>query len=297
MTKRVRIFHETNISDVSLFLSGGLSPLWELLSNSASTLTALSLPLSVSDEQTMHRLFNNRFPRLQKLKLGIWAFDVPLPEEFNTFILAHSDSLQSIDLEYGNYDEYALAFDDSTLSHLSPESFPLLKEFRGNTECISVMAKAKLKSLQTLQKLTVGPGGVDDPVYAVNSMFNEVAKYPNSFTELTELDMDMSQWEEQGDIEDCIRQWGNICGRSLRVWKGTIPSSVEWTADDIATLFNPFINLEKLQIPDLSSDRYALVKELATGLANLKAVICGDPEFGEKYNIWRVHSGNIEISW
>ena len=202
-----------------------MSPLWKLLSNSTSTLTTLCLPFEVSLEEIQHRFFTMRFPNLRSLILGNWAHDVPLPVEFHDFILAHSDTLEHLDLDYCNYDEYRLCFEGLSLSHLIPDSLPHLREFRGHAENLLVMAKAQMNC----------PGGVDTPTWELKWMFDDLQENGD----LKELDQDMSQWEERerNAISDSILQCAQVCGASLEVWNGPLPDCVQWKAEELGGLF------------------------------------------------------------
>jgi len=228
-----------------------MNPLWKLLSNSTSTLTTLCLPFEVSLEEIQHRLFTMRFPNLRSLILGNWAYDVPLPVEFHDFILAHSDTLELLDLDYCNYDEYRLCFEGLSLSHLGPDSLPHLREFRGHSENLLVMAKAQMNCLKTsLRKLTVGPGGVDTPTWELKWMFDALQEN-GGFGILKELDLDMSQWEERerNAISDSILQCAQVCGASLEVWNGTLPNCVQWKAEELGGLFGKFEMLKVIRLP------------------------------------------------
>ncbi|KAJ6536728.1 hypothetical protein DFH09DRAFT_1401268 [Mycena vulgaris] len=162
--------------------------LWGLLSSCASSLTALSRS---SSEREQHNLFSRRFPHLRSLILGNWAFDVETIPEFNTFIIAHSDTLEHLDLKYDNYDKYYMSFVDN--GAFTPNSLHRLREFRGNTKCVRLMAKSRMKCLtNSLTKLTVGPGGVDGPTYEVQAMFNAL-RANGGLRALKELDLDLSE--------------------------------------------------------------------------------------------------------
>ncbi|KAJ6536707.1 hypothetical protein DFH09DRAFT_1324454 [Mycena vulgaris] len=224
------------------------APLWGLLSNWASSLTTLSLLARSSSEREQHNLFSRRFPHLRSLILGNWVFDVETIPEFNTFIIAHSDTLEHLDLEYGNYDEYYMSFVDNDA--LTPNSLHRLREFRGNTECGRLMAKSRMKCLtNSLTKLTVGPGGVDGPTYEVQGMFNAL-RASGGLRALKELDLDLSEWEdrEREDIAEAITACTELCP-TLEVWNGTPGYSVKWTAEELGGLFGKFKILRVINLP------------------------------------------------
>jgi hypothetical protein len=178
--------------------------MWSVLSSSRSTIETLWLPDSSSDEGACNRLFSMHFPHLRSLTLGIWGFDICVTgTDFTEFLIANSDTLEDLDLEYGQYDEYALALDRSSLARLRPDMLPRLRSFKGNTQTLMIMAQARMRCLKTsLQSLTVGPGGVDAPTYAVEWMFDAIISSTGNgpalgcFPAVTELDLDISQWED-----------------------------------------------------------------------------------------------------
>ncbi|KAJ7628085.1 hypothetical protein B0H17DRAFT_1150743, partial [Mycena rosella] len=232
---------------------GNYAPLWSLLSSSASSLTSLSLPFGTDSEAAHHDLFTMRFPRLQSLILGNWSLDIQTPSDFNSFIIAHSDTLEHLDLGYCNYDEYNLSFaDDGTFT---PNTLHRLREFRGHTDCVLLMAKSRMTCLaSSLTKLTVGPGGVDSPTWEVRGMF-DVLRASGGLGALKELDLDLQEWEEREreDIKEVVAACAQVCP-SLEIWSGTPGYSLTWTAEQLGTLFGKFGKLRLIRLLDSSVD-------------------------------------------
>ncbi|KAJ6536730.1 hypothetical protein DFH09DRAFT_1283724 [Mycena vulgaris] len=277
------------------------APLWGLLSSCASSLTTLSLLIGSSSEREQHDLFGRRFPHLRSLILGNWAFDVETIPEFNTFIIAHSDTLEHLDLEYGNYDEYYMSFVDNDA--LTPNSLHRLHEFRGNTECVRLMAKSRMKCLtNSLTKLTVGPGGVDDPTDEVRGMFNAL-RASGGLRALKELDLDLSEWEdrEREDIAEAITTCAQVCP-SLEVWNGTPGYSVKWTAEELGDLFGKFKMLRVINLPmdyaEFHGDIDQYVGVLAAScsvLEEVKIIFHGLGLYGDKHFAVERHGDDIGI--
>jgi hypothetical protein len=173
--------------------------MWTVLEASSQTLESISLPGFVSEEEVYLRLWKMRFPRLRSLSLGIWHFDVPgAPDKFTEFVVAHGDTLEELDLAYGEYDEYAMDFDDSPF--LEKDSLPRLKAFTGITSAFKHMVNTRMNCLQTsLEKLDIGPGGGDMPGYELKSLFDSIlgpAQPKMIFRALRELRIDMMILEE-----------------------------------------------------------------------------------------------------
>jgi len=104
------------------------------------------------------------FPHLRSLHLGVWNIEaeVLLAEapDFTDFISAHINTIEELDMEYGEYGDYALRFDEFALTRLGPDLLPHLRSFRGNTLSFMIMAQARMKCLTTtLRRLVIGPGG------------------------------------------------------------------------------------------------------------------------------------------
>jgi hypothetical protein len=241
-----------------------IGPLWDILSCSRTTIHTLSLPFAEIDESPCIRLWNMHFPHLRSLTLGVWDIEgeVELAEApgFIDFVLAH-DTIEELDMEYGEYDRYALQFDESALTRLGPDSLPHLRSFRGNARSFMIMAQARMKSLTTtLRRLVVGPGGTDDPTYDVRWMFdailspitNGTGRGPvlGGLSALKELDLDLSQWEERErtEIVESIRRCAECCGPSLEVWRGTLPSAVKMDAEELGELFGLFEMLKVIHL-------------------------------------------------
>jgi hypothetical protein len=151
--------------------------MWDILSCSHTTINTLSLPFAETLELPCLRLWNTHFPHLHSLTLSLWdieaeveSLDVP---DFTDFILAHNDTIE-LEMEYGEYDEYALQFNESSLTRLRLDSLPHLRSFRGNAMSFMIMAQARMKFLTTMRRLVVGPGRVEEPTYHVQWMFDAI---------------------------------------------------------------------------------------------------------------------------
>jgi len=203
------------------------------------------------------------FPHLRSLTLGVWdILDEILSAnapDFTDFILTHNNTIEELDMEYGEYDRYALQFDGSALTRLGPDSLPHLRSFRGNASTFMIMAKARMKCLTTtLRRLVVGPGGVDMPTWELRWMFDAILSPVTSsdpalgrLSALIELDLDISQWEERErpEIVESIRLCAECCGPSLEVWMGTLPHAMTMDAEELGELFGLFQRLRVIFLP------------------------------------------------
>lgn len=204
-----------------------------------------------------------RFPLLRSLTLGTWEYETSTVEDhdFTDFILAHSATLESLDLGYSNYDEDAMTFESSSLSRLSPNSLPHLQSFKGNSQSLKIMAQARMKCLYTsLKCLSVGPGGVDSPTYAVEDMLDALLarSQPSSdqtplqpLGSLKDLNFDVSQWEEREreDTFEALRRLALCCSKSLEIWRCPLPRSIgPIDASELGKLFGPFLKLQVVYI-------------------------------------------------
>jgi len=206
------------------------------------------------------------FPHLRSLTLGVWNIEAEVllagAPDFTDFILTHNNTIEELDMEYGEYDDYALQFDESALAQLGPDSLPHLRSFRGNALSFKIMAKARMKCLTTtLRRLVVGPGGVDDPTWDLRWMFDAILSPVTGITSrdpalgrlsaLKELDLDLSQWEERERtvIVEAIRLCAECCGPSLEVWIGTLPHCVQMDAEELGELFGLFKKLRVIFLP------------------------------------------------
>ncbi|KAJ6561488.1 hypothetical protein DFH09DRAFT_1364434 [Mycena vulgaris] len=231
------------------------APLWGLLSSSVSSLTTLSLLGESSSEREQNDLFSRRFPQLRSLILGNWALDVETIPEFNSFIIAHSDTLEHLDLDYGHWAENCLSFVDN--GTLTPNSLHRLREFRGNTECVRMMAESRMTCLaNSLTKLTVGSRawngpdeGVNHTRWNVQRMFDAL-RANGRLRAVKELALDWALWvsREKDDIEEAITACAQLCP-SLEVWTSTPEYSFKWTAEELGGLFGKFEMLRVINLP------------------------------------------------
>ncbi|KIM75157.1 hypothetical protein PILCRDRAFT_827586 [Piloderma croceum F 1598] len=241
-------------------------PMWDILSRSRTTIHTLSLPFSHVDESPCLRLWTMHFPHLRSLTLGVWDIEAEVlsanAPDFTDFILTHNNTIEELDMEYGQYDDCALRFDRSALTRLGPDSLPHLRSFRGNASTFMIMAQARMKCLKTtLRRLVVGPGGVDDPTWELRWMFDAILSPVTGGTSsgsalgrlsaLIELDLDLSQWEERERtaIVEAIRLCAECCGPSLEVWIGTLPGVVPMNAEELGELFGLFQRLRVIFLP------------------------------------------------
>lgn len=237
--------------------------MWSLLTQSANTLDSLSLPIPTCLEANYPCLWNMHFPLLHSLTLGHWQYDSATAEDhdFTDFIIAHSPTLETLDMEYCNYDRHALEFESSSLPRLHRNSLPRLRSFRGNAQSLKIMAQARMKSLSTsLQRLVVGPGGVDSPTYEVEWMLDALLSRSRSSSgralsqplgALKELDFDISQWEEREreDAFEAIRRFALCCSASLEIWRRALPFSIgPIDASELGGLFGLFSKLRVLYV-------------------------------------------------
>lgn len=166
-----------------------------------------------------------RFPRLRSLTLGIWEFDTDRPADESTrFILAHSDTIEGLDLEYDPDSDCqcAIAFDNSSLALLQPDSLPHLRTFTGNTQGSMIMAQTGMRCLTTtLTRLKIGPGAVGSPSCGLNAKFNAVisSRAGGGLPAPKEIMLDIFQWRDRNrdNIVHTIRKCVECCGTSLEV--------------------------------------------------------------------------------
>ncbi|KDR76861.1 hypothetical protein GALMADRAFT_245947 [Galerina marginata CBS 339.88] len=280
-----------------------LSPMWDLLTSSRLTLTTLSLPFGVSEEDVNDQLWAMHFPSLRSLKLGVWEFDsTRAATGFTSFVLSHS-TLEELDLDYGNYDDYALSFDESSLESLTAQSLPNLRTLGCNTHCLAVLLRAKVQSLCTLSSLKTGPGGVDDPTLAMDSLYRALSTFPNALSNLKELKLDLSQWEEteRDDILDSIRRLSKYCGHKLETWHNGLPAMVQFSASRLRSIFTPFRQLRSLHLASrliLNNSQHndvsveSSILALALSCRNLEEVHLESPGLkGEADGVWLIERG------
>ncbi|KAJ7077595.1 hypothetical protein C8R43DRAFT_1053714 [Mycena crocata] len=152
----------------------------------------------------------------------------------------------------------ALVFSDDI--NIRPDFLPTLRTFKGHCENVGMMAKAGLMCLaSSLTTLTIGVGHIDDPMGAINRMFDAIqtSRLPSGrLGSLKELDFDFFKWDpelEREAIPAFVRRWGEICGPSLEVWKGLIPFVWSWTPAEFADFFSAFPKLRVLWIANDST--------------------------------------------
>ncbi|KAJ7083362.1 hypothetical protein B0H15DRAFT_802831 [Mycena belliarum] len=222
-------------------------PCLRLLSNSATTLTSLSLSAMYIDDWSLE-VFALRFPLLRALTIGTWDEEIHTPAGFNDFILAHHETLEYLALGYTERREIcaaALVFGDG----LSPHILPNLREFKGHCQNIEMMARACMRCLgNTFTKVTVGASRIGDPMGAINTMLDALQTY--RLCALKELDFDLFCWDfdEREAVPDFIRRWGAICGASLEVWRGRVPFVWTWSTEELAGFFAAFAKMRVLWI-------------------------------------------------
>jgi len=220
------------------------------------------------------------------MSLGNWHFDVEgAPDEFADFILAHA--LKELELGYGDYDEYAMTFDDGSWK-LGPDSLPHLRSFKGHASAFREMTEARVGSLKTLKRLDVGPGGVDDPVYELQRMLDALDDWqaetgPGSvLVGLKELRLNLVEWDERmhGHILHAIDRCAQNWGPTLEVWLGDIYTTVN--QDALCTALAKFEKLRVVHIRErvlasTKADEFAL--KIAVKCLMLEEVVVTDLDF------------------
>ncbi|THU76191.1 hypothetical protein K435DRAFT_974518 [Dendrothele bispora CBS 962.96] len=243
--------------------------IWTLLSSSSCTLESISLPFPVGSRPIMNHFFDFHFPNLHSLTLGIWHDGGFLPSSFSHFLLAHSSTLTHLDLDS---DTDQLILYSSLTPNLSRASLPQLRYLRANIECVRVMMTIEGGPMHffstSLTKLVISPGFVDFVRLNAKIMFSQfqisletdrgggsgtytgTGNTEGTFSVLRELNFDLSPWNEvhRSDIIEIMYQLGVLCGSSLEVWLGTLPSRVQFSPKELAGLFGKFRKLRVIHL-------------------------------------------------
>jgi len=252
-----------------------LAPMWSALEASRETLQSLSFPFNVIMAETYLRLWKMRFPCLKSLSLVIWHFDVEgAPVEFTDFIIAHGGTLEELELGYGEYDGYAMDFGGSARK-LKTDSLPHLKSFKGHASAFKEMVQARMDSLRLLRVLEVGPGGVDDPVWELEELFDELDRWraeeqpgrPPVLGALKDLRLDLSQWEESAvdNVLEALDRCAKLCGRTLEVWRGDI--TIPFQPGEHNFGFGKFEKLRVIYLKEKAIARSSKIEDVALGIA------------------------------
>jgi len=100
----------------------------------------------------------------------------------------------------------------------------------------------------TLTKLIISPGAVE--FIRLNAKMMLGSSSDGMLGALKELDFDLSPWNEvyPSDIVEIMQQLGNLCGSSLEVWLGKLPSRVWFSAQEMSTLFRDFKKLKVINL-------------------------------------------------
>jgi hypothetical protein len=174
---------------------------------------------------------------------------------FTDFVLAHSDTLEELDMEYGQELMYALLFDDSCLGFLREDSLPHLRSFRGSASTLTVMIQARMNCLTTtLRKLIVGPGERHWEMSDMRSTCDAIVAFQNRgdsgsagcFSALRELELDLSYQSVDHDIIECIEDCGQCFGSTLEVMTLSLPMTI--TAELLSELFGNFDKLRVIRL-------------------------------------------------
>src|SRR5262245_61988526 len=81
-------------------------PLWQLLSRSLTTLNTLSLSTHLFEDYGNDHLWRMYFPHLRSFTLAFSDYEAFSGEkDALDFILAHSNTIEVLDLEYVGYDD------------------------------------------------------------------------------------------------------------------------------------------------------------------------------------------------
>ncbi|KAJ7447210.1 hypothetical protein FB451DRAFT_1290673 [Mycena latifolia] len=226
-----------------------------LLSSSASTLTSLSLSVHYIRDWSLE-VFAMRFPLLQSLTIDTWDEEFHTPEGFNNFVLVHHVNLEHMNMGYTERKSVlpaALVFGDGLLA---PNILPNLRVFKGHCQNVEKMARAGMHCLvNTLTKLTLGVGLIEDPRGAVDQMLDALLTSRGRLGALKELDFDFFRWEddEREAIPTFILRWSEICGPSLEVWHGLLPFVWTWSPEEFAGFYAAFPKLRVLWIANDST--------------------------------------------
>jgi hypothetical protein len=153
------------------------------------------------------------------------------------------------------------------------------------------------------------PGGVNAPTSAVKWMFDAILSFTGKgpalgcFPAITELDLDLSEWEEREreDIIIAIRKCA-IVYSLLRVWEGSLPGVVAIKANELGQLFGLFKKLETIHLrtsillPGIISpedDMESYAHALASRSKTLQKInfIADPPQANQRWAVPRVLHG------
>jgi hypothetical protein len=217
-----------------------------------TTIHTISLPFNFHNSD---HLWCMRFPHLRSLTLGFWPTDDLTDKcDFLDFILAHSNTIEVLDLEYDGCDDDDYMFDEFSWERLQTTSLPHLHSLRGHPSTLESFALARLNCLSTtLRRLAVGPGGAGDIFNAILSP--EIGSGPavGHLLALQEIELDLYDLDdtEWAAVVDIIQHCAKCCP-SLEVWRGALPTGLKIDAASLGGLFGLFHSLRVIYLHENS---------------------------------------------
>jgi hypothetical protein len=238
-------------SSLLALIEAGIEPLWHILSRSLTTLHTISLPFDLYLDGNNDQLWDMHFPHLRSLSIGSWIGGFqPRDTDFLDFLLAHSKTVEVLDLEYDGFDEDVFMFNDFYRRRFQTTSLPHLSSFRGHPSILVSLARARISSLATtLRQQAVGRGDMQE-------MFDTMA-YPDvdngpavgALWALQEIELDLYDWvhHQHDEVIGTISQCANYCP-SVEVWKGTVPGGFSMDAEMLCEAFARFRGLREVYL-------------------------------------------------
>ncbi|KAJ7454929.1 hypothetical protein B0H11DRAFT_1926267 [Mycena galericulata] len=222
-----------------------------LLPAARPSLTSLSL--TTSHRYSTLPLFKLHFPALRSLALDSTSDEaLACPPGFCSFLSAHHATLEDLQLGYTSNNDTrafapaALILNEGNLLHSN--FLPNLRVFRGHCRNVEMMARARMRCLTTLKELTIGSGliGPEVTIVDLGRMFDAIEAV-GRLNSLTKLDFDLFRWREpeRDFIHAFVRRFNALCGPTLEVWRGLLPSFAPWPMD----IFAAFPRLRFIRFP------------------------------------------------
>jgi hypothetical protein len=214
-----------------------------ILSKSQATIHTLSLPVDDHTGPAASSLWMMRFPHLRSLTLGYWVRGSG-PGDFADFILAHSDTIEELDVERGGFFEPMI--DENSWPRFQTSSLPHLRLLRAHPSMFKAMAYARMHCLRTtLSRLAVGSGGLKGLFNAVLSP--EIGRGPaiGQLLALREIELNFFKLKWDDEVAEVIRQCARCCSL-LEVWRGILDFPVN--AEVLGEVFGLFENLRVIYL-------------------------------------------------
>jgi hypothetical protein len=170
------------------------------------------------------------------------------------FVLAHSDTIEELDLDYNGVVTFGYVFDEAYWMRLQTCPFPYLRSLRGHSAMLTLLAYARLSCLRTtLRRLAVGANQMEAMFEAVLSPKIGNGPAVGHLLALQEIELDLdhlgkNKWNKIVDIF----QWCARCCPSLEIWRGTLPRSFKIDAKLLGGLFGLFESLRVIYLCEVN---------------------------------------------